>query len=299
MASLEDRVAVITGAGRGIGREHALLFAKEGARVVVNDVGVGHNDLGNDVGIAQTVVDEIVSQGGEAVANTDDVSSFEGAEALVGQAIETFGKLDVVVNNAGILRDAYLTKMTEEEFDLVFAVHLKGHFGVMQQAALHWSERTKAGEQVRASVINTASGSGTHVAMPGQANYGAAKAGIVAMTLVAAAEFDRIGARVNAIAPASRTRLTVGVPGFVGEMMAAPEDPDAFDAFDPANIAPLVAFLAAADTEVTGQVFHVQGGEISPLEGWRLGPMLEADGPWNIEDIAARLPGILAHAPER
>jgi NAD(P)-dependent dehydrogenase (short-subunit alcohol dehydrogenase family) len=293
MGTLEDRVAVITGAGRGIGREHALLFAREGAKVVVNDVGIGHNAAGQDIGAAQSVVDEIALAGGEAVANTDDVSSFDGAGALVAQAIRAFGRLDVVVNNAGILRDAFLTRMTEEQFDEVVAVHLKGHFAVLRHAVAHWRERDKAGEPVKGSVINTASASGTHMVLPGQANYGAAKAGIAAMTLVAAAELARIGGRANAIAPAARTRLTIDVPGQVGEMMAQPAGPDGFDVYDPANISPLVAYLAAEDTDVTGQVFHVQGGEIVALEGWRMGPALTSDGPWTIADIAERLPAAL------
>ncbi|MBS1676324.1 MAG: SDR family NAD(P)-dependent oxidoreductase [Actinobacteria bacterium] len=293
MGTLDGRVALITGAGRGIGREHALLFAQEGAKVVVNDLGTGHNDAGEDVQAAQTVVDEIVAAGGEALANTDDIATFAGAGRLVSEAVDAFGHLDVVVNNAGILRDAFLTKMTEEEFDLVIAVHLKGHFSVLRHAAEHWRERAKSGEAVQASVINTASASGTHMVLPGQANYAAAKAGIAAMTLVAAAELSRIGVRVNAIAPAARTRLTVDVPGVVGEMMAQPDDPDAFDAFDPANIPPLVAYLAAVDTEITGRVFHVQGGEIAALDGWRPGAELKCDGPWTIEEIAERLPATL------
>jgi NAD(P)-dependent dehydrogenase (short-subunit alcohol dehydrogenase family) len=292
MGALDGRVAVITGAGRGIGREHALLFAREGARVVVNDVGAGHKEADADIGAARSVVEEIVAAGGEATANTDDVSSFDGAAALVGQAVEEFGKLDVVVNNAGILRDAFLTRMTEEEFDLVVGVHLKGHFSVLSHAVAHWRERAKAGEEPNGSVINTASASGTFAALPGQANYGAAKAGIAAMTLVAAAELSRIGVRVNAIAPAARTRMTVDVPG-IAETVAAPADPADFDVFHPAHASPLVAYLAAAETRVTGQVFAVMGGSISVLEGWRRGSELSTEGSWKIEDLAERLPAIL------
>jgi NAD(P)-dependent dehydrogenase (short-subunit alcohol dehydrogenase family) len=295
MGTLDGRVAVITGAGRGIGREHALLFAREGAKVVVNDVGIAHKEGGDDVGAAQGVVEEIVAAGGEAVANVDDVSSFGGAAALVSQAVDSFGKLDVVVNNAGILRDAFLTRMTEEEFDLVLAVHLKGHFSVLSHAVAHWRERAKAGEQVDGAVINTASASGTYKTLPGQVNYGAAKAGIVAMTLVAAAELGRIGVRVNAIAPAARTRLTVDVPG-IADMVAAPEDPEAFDPFDPTHVSPLVAYLAAADTDITGQVFAVMGGSIVALEGWREGPELKTDGEWTIAELAERLPAAIAPA---
>ena len=290
MGALDGRVTVITGAGRGIGREHALLFAREGAKVVVNDLGGATDGTGADVSAAQAVVDEITSAGGEAVANHDDVSSFEGAKALIDQAVEAYGRLDVVVNNAGILRDRFLASMGEDEFDAVVKVHLKGHFCVLRHAAEHWKNRAKAGEEVRAAVINTASGSGTFLPNPGQVNYGAAKAGIAAMTLVAAQELERYGVRVNAIAPNARTRLTEDVP-MVGAMFAKPEDPNAFDAFHPANVSPLVAFLATEDCPVNGKMFMVQGGAIAECTGWQVGESIGSDGPWTIEAVAAQLGG--------
>jgi len=290
MGALDDRVTVITGAGRGIGREHALLFAREGARVVVNDLGGSPDGSGSDAGPAQQLVDEIKADGGEATANTDDVSSWDGAESLIKSAVDAYGRLDVLVNNAGILRDRFVAQMSEEEWDSVIQVHLKGHFCPLRHAAAHWREQSKAGEQLNAAVINTASGSGTFLPNAGQINYGAAKAGIAAMTLVAAAELERYGVRVNGIAPIARTRLTEDVPG-VGAMMAKPEEPDAFDAFDPANVSPLVAWLASADCPVTGRVFAVQGGQIAKLENWSMGEDITADGPWTIEAIAGQLGG--------
>ena len=213
MGSLENRVAIVTGAGRGIGREHALLLAKEGASVVVNDLGGANDGSGADVGPAQEVANEIVSAGGNAVANTDNIATWDGAKNLVGRAISEFGGLDIVVNNAGILRDGFIASMDESQWDSVIAVHLKGHFSVLRHAAGYWKEQSKAGKPVNAAVINTASASGTFMANAGQANYGAAKAGIAAITEVAALELERYGVRVNAIAPVARTRLTLATPG--------------------------------------------------------------------------------------
>jgi NAD(P)-dependent dehydrogenase (short-subunit alcohol dehydrogenase family) len=292
--SLEGRVAAITGAGNGIGREHALLFAREGAKVVVNDLGGLGDGTGADASAAQRVVDEIVAAGGEAVANHDDVADFDGAGDLISQAIDAFGQLDVLVNNAGILRDAFLHRMTEEEWDLVVRVHLKGHFATLRHATDHWRERSKAGEDVRGSVINTASASGTFMPNPGQANYGAAKAAIAALTLVAAAELPRIGARANAIAPVARTRLTENVPGMVGELMKKPEDPDAFDPFHPRHVSPLVAYLATADCPVNGKLFAVQGGGINEVTGWTVADGITTDGDWTVEKIAEQLGSLAA-----
>jgi len=292
MAALEGRVAVITGAGNGIGREHALLFAREGAQVVVNDLGGNPDGTGADASPAQKVVDEITAAGGEAVANHDDVADFDGAGRLIAQAVETFGRLDVLVNNAGILRDAFLHRMSEEEWDLVVRVHLKGHWATLRHATDHWRARTKAGETVKGSVINTASASGTFLPNAGQANYGAAKAAIAALTLVAAAELPRVGARANAIAPVARTRLTENVPGIVGEMMRKPEDASAFDAFDPRHVSPLVAYLATADCPINGKLYAVQGGAINEASGWSLGDAIQTDGDWTVELVAERLGGV-------
>jgi NAD(P)-dependent dehydrogenase (short-subunit alcohol dehydrogenase family) len=287
VGALDGRVALITGAGRGIGREHALLFAREGARVVVNDLGGGTDGSGADAGPAQQVVDEIRAAGGTAVANTDGVSDWAGAQRMVQQAIDEFGRLDVVVNNAGILRDGYIAGLTEEQWDVVVDVHLKGHFAVLHHAAVHWKERSKAGETVQAAVINTASPSGTFMPNAGQANYGAAKAGIAALTLVAAEELGRYGVRVNAIAPVARTRLTLQTPG-MGAIFAQAVEEGQFDAFSPANISPLVAYLASADCPHTGKLFGVTGGNIQQFKTWSAVNSIDTEGPWTIEDIAAR-----------
>ncbi|MDV7246165.1 MULTISPECIES: SDR family oxidoreductase [Rhodococcus] len=288
MGTLDGRVAIVTGAGRGIGREHALLFAREGAAVVVNDLGGANDGTGEDAGPAQQVVDEIVSGGGTAVANTDNVASWDGAEALVNQAVREFGRLDVLVNNAGILRDAFIAGMSESQWDAVIAVHLKGHAATLHHAAVYWKAQTKAGKTVNASVINTASASGTFMPNAGQGNYGAAKAGIAALTLVAADELERYGVRVNAIAPIARTRLTLATPG-MGALFAEEVPEGEFDAFSPANISPLVARLADADCKITGKVFAVQGGAISELAGWHDVKTIESDGPWTVADLADRL----------
>jgi NAD(P)-dependent dehydrogenase (short-subunit alcohol dehydrogenase family) len=288
MGALDGRVVAITGGGRGIGREHALLFAQEGAKVVVNDLGGAGDGTGSDASAAQTVADEIIAAGGEAVANTEDISTWDGAASLVQTAVDSFGQLDVLINNAGILRDAFLAGMTEEQWDAVIQVHLKGHFACMRHAAEHWKNRSKAGEEVKASVINTASASGTYLPNAGQVNYGTAKAGIAAMSLVAALELGRYGVRVNAIAPAARTRLTEDVP-MIGEMMKAPEDPETFDVFAPEHVSPLVAWLATEDCPVTGKLFAVQGGSISDCTNWQTGETVTTDGPWTIDLVADKL----------
>src|SRR5947209_16132184 len=280
MGALDGRVAVITGAGRGIGREHALLFASEGAKVVVNDLGGSGEGTGADAGPAHDVVAEIAAVGGTAVANTDNVADWNGAQRLIEQATSELGGLDVVVNNAGILRDAFIAGHGEAEWDAVINVHLKGHFAVLRHAADHWKAQSKAGRQPKAAVINTASASGVTVANPGQANYGAAKAAIAAVTLVAAAELERYGVRVNAIAPIARTRLTLATPGMGAVFAAGVTDASGHDLFDPSNISPLVAHLAGADCPLTGKVFAVQGGCIQELGGWSVAAEIETEGPW-------------------
>ena len=288
MGALEGRVAVITGAGRGIGREHALLFAKEGAKVVVNDLGGGNAGEGADSGPARDVVEEITAAGGTAVASTENIATWSGAESVVLQAIAEFGRLDVLVNNAGILRDSFIAGMEESHWDAVIAVHLKGHFAMLRHAAAYWKAQSKAGDQPNAAVINTASGSGVTLPNAGQANYGSAKAAIAALTLIAAEELERYGVRVNAIAPIARTRLTLATPG-MGSLMAEPEEGE-LDLFSPANISPLVAYLATEKCPITGKVYAVQGGAISALSGWHDVETIETDGPWLIDDIASRLP---------
>jgi NAD(P)-dependent dehydrogenase (short-subunit alcohol dehydrogenase family) len=292
MGALDGRVAIITGAGRGLGREHALYFASEGARVVVNDTGSGPDGLGDDHGPAQAVAEEIRAAGGEAIANTDDVTDWKSGERLIFSAVEAFGDLHVLVNNAGILRDRALVHMSEEEWDVVIHVHLKGHFVPLRHAAAYWREQTKVGRVVEAAVINTSSTSGLF-GNPGQSNYGAAKAGIGALTLIAAQELGRYGVRVNAIAPAARTRLTEATPG-LDVMVRAPEDNDRFDEWDPANVSPVVAWLASRGCEVTGRTFSVFGGEVQPMTGWTREPGVARSERWTVEDVARELPPLLS-----
>jgi len=283
MGALDGRVAIITGAGRGIGREHALLFASEGAKVVVNDLGGSMDGAGEDVGPAQQVVNEIEAMGGEAVANTDNIADWEGGQRLVNAAVEAFGDLNVLVNNAGILRDRVLVNMTEEEWDAVINVHLKGHFVPTRWAAAYWREQTKAGKEVKANVINTSSTSGL-IGNPGQANYGAAKMGIAAFTIITAQELSRYGVRVNCIAPAARTRLTEATPG-LGDVVKPPEDAGSFDVWDPANISPLVAWLGKEDCPVTGKTFFVQGGQVRLFQPWTMTQTIEKQGRWTVEEL--------------
>lgn len=265
----EGRVVIVTGAGRGIGRGHALEYARQGAKVVVNDLGNDRDGSGDgSVGPADAVVEEIRALGGEAVANGDDVADWEGAGRLIQRAVDAFGRLDVLVNNAGILRDRMFVNTSVEEWDAVIRVHLRGHFCPARHAAGYWRERAKAGEMHDARIINTSSASGLQGSV-GQANYAAAKAGIAALTLVQAAELHRYGVTANAIAPIARTRMTESV---FPEMMKRPES--GFDAMDADNVAPLVTWLgSAAAREVTGRVFEVSGGWISVADGWRRGPM--------------------------
>jgi len=288
MGTLDGRVAIVTGAGRGIGREHALLLAGEGAAVLVNDLGGANDGSGSDAGPAQQVADEIIAAGGTAVWNTDDVSRWSGAESMVKQAIADLGGLDILVNNAGILRDAFIPALEEHQWDAVLAVVLKGTAAPIHHAAAYWKEQSKAGHAVQASIINTASASGTFMPNAGQANYGAAKAAVAALTLVAADELDRYGVRANVIAPIARTRLTLATPG-MGAMFAEEVEEGEFDAFHPANISPLVARLAAADCTLNGRFYAVQGGVIQEMQGWHEVAMIESDGPWEIADLADRL----------
>ncbi|MEU7136361.1 SDR family oxidoreductase [Streptomyces sp. NPDC046261] len=270
------RVAVVTGAGRGLGRAHALALAAEGARVVVNDLGTGPDGEGASAGPAHEVAGEIRARGGEAVPHTGDVATGTGAASLVTTALETYGRLDALVNNAGFLRDRMLVNLEEDEWDAVVRVHLKGHFLPLRHAAAHWRAEAKAGRVPAARVVNTTSGAGL-LGSVGQANYAAAKAGIVALTLVAAAELDRYGVQVNAVAPAARTRMTQGP---FAAAMAAPAD-GGFDAMAPANVSPLVTWLASpASTGVTGQVFEAEAGRITVMEGWHPGPAADKADRW-------------------
>ena len=284
MPSLEGKVAIVTGAGRGIGREHALALAQAGAKVVVNDLGGSLAGEGTDSTPAQGVVNEIVALGGQAVASYDDVSDFAAAEHMIGRAVERYGKLDILVNNAGILRDRMLVNMTEEEWDAVIAVHLKGHFAPTRHAAAHWRERSKEGEDVRARVLNTSSPSGVFGNV-GQANYGAAKAGIAGFTMIAAQELGRYGVTVNCIAPNARTRMTEVTFGELPK-----PDEGEFDPLDPANMTPVVVALCADDAQgITGQCFFVWGGSVNVLRPWEAGELLASDGGWDADDLLAQL----------
>jgi len=291
MGALDGRVAIITGAGRGIGREHALLFAAEGAKVVVNDLGGAADGTGDDRTPAQQVVDEITAMGGEAVANADNVADWEGGQRLVNTAVEAFGDLHVLVNNAGILRDRVLINMSEDEWDAVVRVHLKGHFVPTRFAAAYWREQTKAGRTVRASVINTSSTSGLF-SNPGQSNYGAAKSGIATFTEICAKELVRYGVRVNAIAPAARTRLTESTPG-LADVVAPPSEPGKFDIWDPANVSPLVAWLATESCPASGKVFYVQGGRVAVFRPWTLAEEIDRDERWTVSQLDAEMPKLL------
>jgi NAD(P)-dependent dehydrogenase (short-subunit alcohol dehydrogenase family) len=291
MGTLDGRVAIITGAGRGIGREHALLFAAEGARVVVNDLGGGLDGSASAASPAEEVVEEITAFGGEAIANHDNVADWEGGARLVQSALDAFGDLHVLVNNAGILRDRVLVNLSEDDWDAVVNVHLKGHFVPTRHAAAYWRERAKAGHEVRASIINTSSTSGL-LGNVGQSNYGAAKAGIAAFTVIIAQELGRYGVRANAIAPAARTRMTESTPG-LSDYVVKPADAAVFDVWDPANISPLVAALATTDCASTGQVYFVQGGTVRLFQNWTMTTTLEQEDRWSVAALAARLPTLL------
>lgn len=272
----EGRVAIVTGAGRGLGREHALELARQGAKVVVNDLGTTLNGVAEASGPAHDVVELIRAEGGEAVANGADVADFDQAAGLVRQAIDTFGRLDVLVNNAGFVRDRMLVNTSEEEWDAVIRVHLKGHFAPLRHASEYWRNEAKAGRTHDARVINTSSGAGLQGSI-GQASYSAAKAGIAALTLVAAQELGRYGVTANAIAPSARTRMTEGA---FAAAMAVPES--GFDAMNPANVSPVVAWLASGlSAAVTGRVIEVEGGRICIEEGWNHGPAEDAGRRWD------------------
>jgi NAD(P)-dependent dehydrogenase (short-subunit alcohol dehydrogenase family) len=295
MSELEGRVAVITGAGRGIGREHALLFASEGAKVVVNDLGGNADGSGADTTPAQQVVDEIVASGGSAVVNYDDVSDWDGAKRMIDQAVETFGDLHVLVNNAGILRDRMLVNMSIEEWDAVIRVHLRGHFCPTRWAATYWRDQSKNGVAGQRSVINTSSASGLFGNV-GQTNYGAAKAGVASFTVIAAMELGRYGITVNAIAPAALTRMTENL-GFGEQAAAAERKPEEFDPLAPGNIAPLVVWLGSPESaEITGRVFNVEGDTISVAEGWVAGPGASKGDRWDPAELGGIVPDLVAKA---
>jgi NAD(P)-dependent dehydrogenase (short-subunit alcohol dehydrogenase family) len=293
MGICDGRVVIVTGAGRGIGRGHALEFARQGAKVVVNDLGAEADGTGGSTGPAGEVVDAIRAMGGEAVANGDDVADWGGAQRLISTAIDSFGGLDVLVNNAGFLRDRMIVSTSEEEWDAVIRVHLKGHFAPTRFAAAYWREQQKAGEAVDGRVINTSSGAGL-MGSVGQGTYSAAKAGIAALTMVESAELGRYGVTANAIAPAARTRMTEAV---FADTMAAPDD-DAFDAMAPENVAPLVVWLGSAESKgVTGRVFEVEGGILSVADGWQHGATVDKGDRWDPAELGPVVAQLLDGAP--
>jgi len=288
----EGRVAIVTGAGRGIGRGHALELARHGARVVVNDLGTGRDGAGASSEPAQAVVDEIRAAGGEAIANGDDVADWDGARRLIAAAVDAWGRLDVLVNNAGFLRDRMFVSTSEEEWDAVMRVHLKGHFAPARHAAAYWRDAAKRGETVDARIINTTSGAGL-LGSVGQSSYSAAKAGIAALTLVQAAELGRYGVTANAVAPAARTRMTETA---FADMMKKPDA--GFDAMDPDNIAPLVTWLASAEARpITGRVFEVSGGALSVATGWGQGPRVDKGSRWDPRELGAVVHDLVGSAP--
>jgi NAD(P)-dependent dehydrogenase (short-subunit alcohol dehydrogenase family) len=288
----EGRVVIVTGAGRGIGRAHALELARQGARVVVNDLGAELDGTGASVGPAAEVVAEIEAMGGAAVVNGDDVADFEGGRRIVATAVDAFGRLDGVVNNAGFLRDRMLVSATEDEWDAVMRVHLKGHFCTTRWATAYWREQAKAGETVAGRIVNTSSAAGL-LGSVGQGAYSAAKAGIAALTLVQAAELGRYGVTANAIAPAARTRMTETV---FAETMAAPA-PGEFDAMAPENISPLVAWLCSEQSrDVTGRVFEVEGGILTVAQGWSRGATVDKGARWDPAELAPVVHDLLARS---
>ena len=289
----EGRVVIVTGAGRGIGRGHALEFARQGARVVVNDLGVALDGTGERAasGPADDVVAEIQAMGGEAVANGDDIADWAGAERVVEMAIDTFGSVDTVVNNAGFVRDRMFTNAAEDEWDAVVRVHLKGHFCVSRHAAAWWRAEAKAGRETKGRIVNTSSGAGL-LGSVGQAAYSAAKAGIVGLTLVQAAELGRYGATANAIAPVARTRMTETV---FADDMAAPDG--GFDAKDPENVAPLVAWLGSdGSAHVSGRVFEIDGGQLTLMDGFRHGPSIDKGDRWDPAELGSVIDGLTARS---
>ncbi|GAC1599771.1 MAG: SDR family oxidoreductase [Acidimicrobiales bacterium] len=288
----EGRIVIVTGAGRGIGREHALEFARQGAKVVVNDLGANVDGTGSSTGPAGEVVDEIRAMGGEAIANGDDISDFDAAGKLVQSAIDTYGGLDVVVNNAGILRDKMLVNMSIDEWDAVIKVHLRGTFCPARHAAAYWRKKSKAGEEVNARIINTSSPSGIYGNV-GQTNYGAAKAGIASFTVIASMELARYGITVNALSPGALTRMTENLgPGPKRELPA-----DEWSPMDPSNLAPLIVWLGSAESRgITGRVFSVVGGRITVSEGWVGGPTVDKGARWDPEELGSVIPDLVAQA---
>jgi len=291
---LEGKVAIVTGSGRGIGREEALLLAEQGAKVVVNDLGAGFDGSGKDDSPAHQVVDEIKSKGGEAIANGESVSDFDGAKRIIDSAINTFGQLNIVVNNAGILRDRMIFNMGEDDWDSVIAVHMKGSFNMSRHACEYWRTEHKKGNVLNGRIVNTSSDAGL-LGNPGQVNYGAAKAALALMAITIDREMSKYGVTANAIAPLARTRMTTDATPQTAGMMAAPDEADKFDVFNPKNIAPLVAFLVSEKAaDVHGQVFRVGGGVVWLMRPWTTGGFVKSEDTWDPAELGDRLNAELA-----
>jgi NAD(P)-dependent dehydrogenase (short-subunit alcohol dehydrogenase family) len=286
---LEGRVAIVTGAGRGIGREHALLLAKEGAKVVVNDLGAHFDGTGKDVGPAQQVVNEIKAAGGEAVVNGESVSDFQGAKRIIQCALDTFGKLNILVNNAGILRDRMIFNMSEEDWDAVIAVHLKGSFNMIRHACEYWRNEHKAGRIHNGRVINTASDAGL-LGNAGQANYGSVKAALAMLAIITDNEMRKYGVTGNAIAPLARTRMTVDATPTTAAIMGVEVKEGEFDLWGPQNVAPLVCWLASEDAkDVHGEVFRVGCGSVWLLQGWHTVGKVKKHEVWKPAELGEKL----------
>ena len=287
MGALDGRVAVITGAAGGLGREYAALFAAEGARLVLNDIGAARDGSGNDPGVVRELVAEIAATGADVVGNAEDITTMEGAERVLAQALETYGVVHALVNSGGMLRDRMFVNMDVDEWDAIIRGHLRAHFCPSRVLASYWRDRSKAGDGVRASIVNTTSNAG-RVAQPGQSNYAAAQAGIAGLTITLAQELARYGVRVNAISPAARTRMTTAVPG-MAEMVAPPASADQFDVYHPGNVAPVVAWLSTEHCPLNGGVLYAQGGEVRIVEGWHYTATLDHGRRWTVDELDEEL----------
>ena len=292
MGAMDGRVAVITGAAGGLGREYAQLFAAEGARLVLNDIGAARDGSGNDPGIVEDLAAEIASGGADVVANAEDITTMDGARRVLEQALDTYGEVHALVNSGGLLRDRMFVNMDDDEWDDVIRGHLRAHFCPSRLLAGHWRDRSKAGVPVKAAIVNTTSNAGL-LSQPGQSNYAAAKAGIAGLTITLADELSRYGIRVNAISPAARTRMTTEVPG-MAEMVAAPSSADEFDVYHPGNVAPVVVWLSSGDCTVTGAVLYAQGGEVRVMDGWHVANTVDKGRRWTVEELHAELTAVAA-----
>ena len=291
MGALDGRVVVITGAAGGLGREYAALFAAEGARLVLNDIGAARDGSGNDPQVVQALVGEITATGADAVGNAEDITTMAGAERVLEQALDAYGEVHALVNSGGMLRDRMFVNMHEDEWDAIIRGHLRAHFCPSRVLASHWRDRSKAGDPARASIVNTTSNAGLF-AQPGQSNYAAAKAGIAGLTITLAEELARYAVRVNAISPAARTRMTTEVPG-MAEMVAAPASDDEFDVYHPGNVAPVVAWLSTEHCPMTGGVLYAQGGEVRVVEGWHYTTELAKERRWTIAELDQELAAVV------